>query len=123
MPVVVIIDGLPIVEALRLKQRIGRGVQHEMKFASHSANPLQRAPQLYGEVKHISRSGQAETLEGRFMGPGNDPGLIGYARRIRAERDKVAAHFDDPLVLLQLLGNNVTEYTALLGLEIIPARP
>ena len=61
--------------------------------------------------------GKSEALERGFMGARKNPGLIGHARRVRTERDEVAAHFDDALVLLQFLGNDVAEDAAFLGLK------
>src|SRR5450631_1034181 len=49
------------------------------------------------------------------------PGLIRYARRIRAEREKIAAEFHQPQVLLHLLGNDVAEHAPFFLLEVFAA--
>src|SRR6266849_6635869 len=65
--------------------------------------------------------GHTETLKGGFVDARNDPGFVRYAWGVRTERDKVTPHFDHPLVLLQLLGNDVAKDAAFFGFEIIPA--
>src|SRR5258707_6528878 len=43
MPVVVVVDGLPITQGLRGMQAVGRRVQHKMGTFRDRPNPLQRS--------------------------------------------------------------------------------
>src|SRR5258706_16425319 len=43
VPVVVVVDGLPITQGLRGMQAVGRRVQHKMETFRDRANPLQGA--------------------------------------------------------------------------------
>src|SRR5712692_2831649 len=53
------------------------------------------------------------------MASRHDPGFIGNPRRVRAQGNKVATHFQHTLVLLKFLRNDVAEDAAFLLLEII----
>ena len=55
------------------------------------------------------------------MGARQDPGFVGHARRVRAQRDEVAAQLDHAQVLLHFLRNDVAENAALLLLEVFAA--
>ena len=55
------------------------------------------------------------------MASRHDPGFIGNPRRVRAQGNKVASHFQHALILLQFLRNDVAEDTAFLLLEVIAA--
>ena len=105
-------------------QSVGRGVKHEMKFVGHGANSLQGAAQTaHQDRAQAARTAEAEALESGIMSARKDPGFVGHARRIRTKRNEVAAHFEHPLVLLQLLGNNVAEDAAFFRFEVVlPAR-
>src|ERR1700730_12760826 len=63
MPVVVVVDGLPIAERCRGVQAVGRGVQHQMEPFRDRANPLQGAAQKRGKISPQSRFRQASALE------------------------------------------------------------
>ena len=65
--------------------------------------------------------GKAETFESGFMSARNDPGFVRYAGRIGTQRDEIAPHFEDPLVLLQFLRNDIAEHAAFFGFEIVPS--
>ena len=45
MPVVVVVDSLPVAKILGRVQAAGRSMQHEMKVFGNGTNPLQRPPQ------------------------------------------------------------------------------
>ena len=56
------------------------------------------------------------------MGAGDDPGFVGDARGIGAERNIRAADFDDALVLADFLIEDVAENAALFGSEVVAPR-
>src|SRR5580658_167223 len=55
MPMVVLVNGLPITERLRGMQAVGRGVQREMETLRDGANSLQRSAQQGGKIGAQSR--------------------------------------------------------------------
>src|SRR5579863_670082 len=50
VPVVVVVDGLPITEILGRMKTAGRSVKYEVKFFGYGTNALQRSAQEGGEV-------------------------------------------------------------------------
>ena len=102
-------------------QAVGRSVQDQVELLGNRANALQGAAQKGRQIVQGARSVQGKAFEGSFVDPRQDPGFIGHARSVRAKRQEVAAHFKHPLVLLQLLGNDVAEYAALLLFEVFAA--
>src|SRR4051812_40967698 len=123
MPVIVVIDCPPIIQALRSKQSIRRSVQHKMKISSHGANPLQRAPQECSQIEHGRGAAQSIALERSFVAARENPCFIRRSRRIGTKCHKIATHLDHALALLQFLRNDVTEDAAFLSLEVIPTSP
>src|SRR6476661_5798369 len=49
----------------------------------------------------------------------HNPGFVGNARGVRAQRDKVTTHLQHTLVLAKFLRNDVAENAAFLLLEVI----
>ena len=57
------------------------------------------------------------------MVAGYDPGFVGDARRVRSDRNIIAARFDHTRSLTLLLRKNVAEDATFLALEVFPAGP
>src|SRR3954452_2216020 len=55
MPVVVIVDGLPVPKALGAVQAVGRSVKDEVELLCNSANALQGTAQERAKVPHATR--------------------------------------------------------------------
>src|SRR5271155_9435 len=64
VPVVVVVNSLPIAEGFRGMQAVGRGMQHEVKTLCDGANALQGAAQKCREIHAQSRLRQSRALEG-----------------------------------------------------------
>src|SRR6202034_4535577 len=88
------------------------------KFFRDSAYALQGTSQQGTQVAHRSGPVQAEAFEGRLVGAWQNPTLVRHTRRIGTHGDEVAAKLNHAQVLLYFLGNNVTENTSFLALEI-----
>ncbi len=63
VPVVVLVDRLPVAEILRGMQAARRGVQHEMKVFGDGANALQRAAQQGCQIHAQAGLVQSSALE------------------------------------------------------------
>src|SRR5579862_1368105 len=100
-------------------QTAGRRVKHQMKLLRHRANTLQRSPQQGGKISAQARLVQSSALEGSFVVPGQNPGLVRHARCIRADRQVIATSLDNALCLPLLLLNDVAENAALLANEVL----
>src|SRR4029077_20788943 len=118
VPVVVLVDRLPVAEGLRGMQAAGRGVQVEVEFFRDSAHPLKRSPQKSAEVDPQPWFVQACALEGGFVVARQNPCLIRDSGRIGTERYIIAAGFDHAESLSLLLLNDIAEHAAFLGREI-----
>jgi hypothetical protein len=55
VPVIVVVDGLPISQALRAVQAVGRSVEDEVELLSDGANALQGAAKDRAQVPHAAR--------------------------------------------------------------------
>src|SRR5260370_41238203 len=65
---------------------------------------------------------QPGALERCFVVARNDPGFVGDARSVGAERDIVSARFNYPRGLTFLLSENGTKNAALFRLEVLSSR-
>src|SRR5580704_18642879 len=118
MPVIVLVDGLPVAQVSRPVQAVGRGVQHKVKFFGDGAYALQGSSKQGAEIAHRPRSIQAEAFESGLVSARHDPALARHTRRVRAHGDEVTAEFDHAEILLHFLRNNVTENATLLALKV-----
>src|SRR5205823_7874553 len=114
MPVIVLVDGLPVAEILRRMAAAGRRVQHQVKVFGDGANALQGAAQQGCQIDAQAGLIEACTLEGRFVISRQDPGLIRNAGRVRPQSQVISATLDYTLSLTLLLLNDVAENAALL---------
>src|ERR1700677_3562463 len=94
-----------------------------MKTFRDRANALQRAAQQRRKIHSQSRPRQSRALERGLMVAGYDPGFVGDARRVRSDRNIIAARFDHTRSLTLLLRKNVAEDATFLALEVFPAGP
>src|SRR5260221_1144248 len=123
MPMVVIIQRLPIPQRSRAMQSIWGGVQHQMKLVCMGRDPPQSPTQQSRQIHEAGVASQSGTLVSSIVGPGKNPGLIRHTRRVGTERDEIPADLDNPLVLPNLLVEDVAEYAALLSGEIVASSP
>jgi len=119
VPVIVLIDGLPIPKILRGMNAARRSMQYQVKFLCHGANALQRAPEQGRKVRAKPRLVQSSTLERSFMVAWHDPSFIRHARRIGTESNVVSPSLDYTLGLVLFLLDDVAEYAALLTDEVL----
>ena len=94
-----------------------------MKLLGQAANALQGMAQQRGQISQRSVPVAAVALESSFVSAWKDPGFVGYARGIGARCDIVPAHFDDALLLPNVLREDVAKYTAFFLHEILTRSP
>src|SRR5579864_5349984 len=121
VPVVVVVNRLPVPEILGRMQTARRGMQHKMKFLSNGAHALQSSPQKSRKVHPQSWLVQSGSLEGSVVVARHDPGFIGDARGVWSQRQIVPSGLDDALGLSLLLLDDVAEDAPFLAHEVLSA--
>ncbi len=120
MPVVVLLDGLPVVQDVGPVQRVRPGVQDHVEVFGDGADADQRALEQRCQAAH-GAGAQGRALEKGIVRAREDPGFVWNARSVGTGGEKVAARFDHAYRLLFLLRDDVAEDAALLLLEVLLA--
>src|SRR5438477_2050896 len=123
VPMIILVNRLPIIQAVRLMKSVGRSVQDKMKFFCHGADSMQSSTQEGRQIAQVARAAEHETLKRSLMSARQEPGFIGHARSIGTQRHKVTPHLEHAHILIYFLGDDVAKYAAFFGGEVIPPGP
>src|SRR5581483_2090872 len=99
VPVIILVNGLPVAEVLGRMDAAGCSVKDEMKVFRHRSNALQSSAQKRSQIHAQSRTIQPRPLESGFVMARQNPGLVWNAWRIGTHRQIVPASFDDAMRL------------------------
>src|ERR1700723_380748 len=90
-----------------------------MKRIGDGENTLECPTQQRCQISEAVDARRARALKRRLVGAGENPGFVGDARSVGAERNVVAAHFQDAHILAFFLRDDVAENAALFALEVV----
>src|SRR5262252_7442469 len=122
MPVVIVVERLPVAQSPGGMPIVRRSVQHQVEGFCNGADALQGATEERGQVHQIADAAGSGTLERGLMSARKYPGVVRHARRVGAESGIVAADLHDPKPLTLFLGQNVAEHATLLRVEVVLSR-